>query len=158
MITSPPMIRASSWVRSSSLSDSTLVKVLPVPHLLADEQMVVGIGCHLGQVSHTDHLPSGGYLMELPSDLLGSPSADTGVDLIKDHGVHIVPVGQHILHRQHDSGQLTAGSDLCQRLGLFAHIGADLQLKVVHSKGGQRLFRNTGRNRTADISRNCSSS
>ena len=95
--------------------------------------MVVGIHCHLCQMGDADDLPVAGNLLELLPNLLRCLAADTGVNLVKDGGRDAVLLCQHILDGKHHAGQLAARGNLCQRLWLFAHVGAKQKFQLVLS-------------------------
>ena len=66
---------------------------------------MVGHSRNLRGVGHTQHLHIFGHLMQLLPHLAGGASADPGIHLVENHGVHRVVTGQHRLQGQHNPGQ-----------------------------------------------------
>ena len=67
---------------------------------------------NLRKMGHAEHLPPFGHGPELERHLLCGPSAHARVDLVENQRRHAVLLREHLLHGEHDSGQLAARSNL----------------------------------------------
>ena len=63
----------------------------------------VTVGCNLGQMGDADDLVVLRNLPKLASDDAGGDAADSGVDLVKDHGRYIIVSAGDIFDGKHDS-------------------------------------------------------
>ena len=100
-------------------------------------------------MGNTQHLLASADSGHLLRHLLGGTAADAGVYLVEHQGRHLVLLGKHILHGQHDTGQLTAGRDPVDRPQLLTHVGGHEKPHRVRAVAVQRLFRKI--HRKADL-------
>ena len=99
--------------------------------------MVVRQRRQLGQMGDAQHLLVGGNAFQLLSDLLGSPTGNTGVHLVKNQGLHLVFFRQNVFHGQHDSRQFAAGGYLAHGFQRFARVGGHVKRHGVRAGGRQ---------------------
>ena len=70
-----------------------------------------------------EHLLMFGNGAQLFGHFLCRSAGDTGIHLVEDQGIHMIPLRQNVLHGQHDTCQLTAGGHLAHGLQGFAGVG-----------------------------------
>ena len=80
------------------------------------------MGGYLGQVGYTKDLMMTGQLGNFSSHSLGRLAADTGVNLIKDDSVNLVPPGKKTFHGQHETGKFATGDHVGQGLRRFTGV------------------------------------
>ena len=81
----------------------------------------------------TQHLLLPGHLSHLFGHLLGRPTGDAGIHLVKDQGADLIVLSQYIFQCQHDAGQLAARGHLLNGLQCLAHIGRHQKLHLIHA-------------------------
>ena len=85
-----------------------------------------------------DHLRLAGDGGEFLTHHLGGASADAGIDFIKDERGHTGAARGNRFQCQHDTRELTTGSDLRQRLGRLSRIRRDVKGDHIDTVAGHR--------------------
>ena len=113
---------------------------------LVDEQVPVGVCRDLRQVCHDHHLVPRRKAGQPAADLHRRPAADTGVDLVEDHGRHRVRAGQRDLEREHHARQLPARRAFAAPAAAWRRGGRPAELDLVDAVRTRR----EGRSPTAE--------
>ncbi len=90
---------------------------------LADLEVLVALGRHLGQVSHAEYLPLPPECPQALPDHLGDGAADAAVNFVENHGRHGVGAERGHFDRQADPGQFATRGHAAQRSGRLSWIG-----------------------------------
>ena len=103
--------------------------------------MRIGHGCQLRQMGHAQNLLAAGYLRQLFRHLLSRPAGNAGIHFIKYQRGNGFLLGQHIFQRQHDPGQLAAGSNFGDGPQILAHVGGHQEADGIAAILRRFLFR-----------------
>src|SRR5712691_5762742 len=95
----------------------------PAAHPLFHEEVVCSIGRDGCEVGHAEYLPAGRRGVQLLSDHVGDPPADSRIHLIEHERGDLVGGGQNRLHGEHDARELAPRDHLGERTRLLAGIG-----------------------------------
>ena len=76
--------------------------------VLLHPEVRVSMGCELGEVRHTQHLPAAGQTRELASHRVGRGTADARVDLVEDQHLRLVGISQCETDSQGDAAAFAA--------------------------------------------------
>ena len=109
-----------------------------IADIFLDQKLVVCKGGNLRCVGDAQHLMPFGCLVQKLADTPRRQTRYACVDLIINNGRQGITVGQGALEGQHNAGKLTAGCNLCQRLGLLTGVGGDQKFHGILPVGGQR--------------------
>ena len=91
--------------------------------LFVDAEVVVGLGCDLGEVGDADDLAAGAESVQLLADEGGGGAADVGVDLVEDDGGGVIFFGEGGLDGEEEAGELAAAGALFDEDGGLAFVG-----------------------------------